>query len=124
MIDIKEVLNRELFLIEDRNYTYDRFQVILGFLDKMDYEVLDYHIILKQNKFSMEESYELVPTDLIQDFEDTLKDLNDALIGLSDEEDIEDLSFELKILVRKRPFDLNKVFDLKEEFKEDIMGDD
>ena len=124
MIDIKEVLNRELFLIEDRNYTYDRFQVILGFLDKMDYEVLDYHIILKQNKFSIEESYELVPTDLIQDFEDTLKDLNDALIGLSDEEDIEDLSFELKILVRKRPFDLNKVFDLKEEFKEDIMEDD
>jgi hypothetical protein len=94
----------ELLFVEDESYSPDRYKIINYFLMELDLKVLDYKLVLKDNRFDfIEQSIDVHPLDLDMNFEDVLKGLYENI--QSDDEsqvDMEDYKFDLNILCKKK----------------------
>ena len=103
-----------LYLVFDEEYSPDRYRVVVNFLEKLRLEVLDFNITLKQTFIGMDWSgFNLHPLTLEEDFTEVLKDLNETYQSMEDDES-DDVKFELRILCRSRPFDFSLIGDGEE----------
>ena len=107
-----------LYIVSDEDYSPNRYMVLLNFLEKQGLEILDYSITAKKIFLSMDmDGINVAPLSLEDDFKEVLISLSDAF----DEEELDDVKFNLKILCMNKPFDVTLITD-KHEFKTDVAN--
>ena len=106
MISLDKMENG-LYLVSDTQYTPDRYPVVLNFLERQNFEILDYTITLKKKVLDITfEGFNIYPLDFNDDFSKVLEGLNETYQEMKDDGDVEDVEFDMRILCQNKPFNL------------------